>query len=127
MPTSFYIAVTLIVVIIGAIIGWVMYARRDVPMEAPTGNALTRAARQDLYGDAVNDVLVVQPTYRAAEMVTTFDSKAVDGFVNWTGTFVGDLARRLRRSQSGFVRSYALSMVGGALIVALALVLVALS
>ncbi len=127
LPTSFYIAVTLIVVIIGAIIGWVMYARRDVPIEAPTGNALTRAARQDLYGDAANDVLVVQPTYRAAEMVTTFDNKAVDGFVNWTGTFVGDLARRLRRSQSGFARSYALSMVGGALIVALALVLVVLS
>ena len=127
LPTSFYIAVTLIVVIIGAIIGWVMYARRDVPIEAPTGNALTRAARQDLYGDAVNDVLVVQPTYRAAEMITTFDNKAVDGFVNWTGTFVGDLARRLRRSQSGFARSYALSMVGGALIVAIALVLVVLS
>ena len=68
-------------VIIGAIIGWVMYARRDVPIEAPTGNALTRAARQDLYGDAVNDVLVVQPTYRAAEMITTFDNKAVDGGV----------------------------------------------
>ena len=127
LPTSFYIAVTLIVVIIGAIIGWVMYARRDVPIEAPTGNVLTRAARQDLYGDAVNDVLVVQPTYRAAEMITTFDNKAVDGFVNWTGTFVGDLARRLRRSQSGFARSYALSMVGGALIVAIALVLVVLS
>ena len=127
LPASFYIAVTLIVVIIGAIIGWVMYARRDVPIKAPTGNALTRAARQDLYGDAVNDVLVVQPTYRAAEMITTFDNKAVDGFVNWTGTFVGDLARRLRRSQSGFARSYALSMVGGALIVAIALVLVVLS
>lgn len=127
LPTSFYIAVTLIVVIIGAIIGWVMYARRDVPIEAPTGNALTRAARQDLYGDAVNDVLVVQPTYRAAEIITTFDNKAVDGFVNWTGTFIGDLARRLRRSQSGFARSYALSMVGGALIVAIALVLVVLS
>ena len=41
--------------------------------------------------------------------------------------FVGDLARRLRRSQSGFARSYALSMVGGALIVAIALVLVVLS
>ncbi|MEC8445125.1 MAG: NADH-quinone oxidoreductase subunit L, partial [Actinomycetota bacterium] len=127
LPTSFYIAVTLIVVIIGAIIGWVMYARRDVPIEAPTGNALTRAARQDLYGDAVNDVLVVQPTYRAAEIITTFDNKAVDGFVNWTGTFIGDLARRVRRSQSGFARSYALSMVGGALIVAIALVLVVLS
>jgi NADH-quinone oxidoreductase subunit L len=126
LPTFFYIAVTLVVVIIGAIIGWVMYARKDVPVEAPHGNALTRAARQDLYGDAVNHVLVVEPTYRTAQALTTFDTKAVDGFVNWTATFVGDLARRLRRSQSGFARSYALSMVGGALIVALALILVRL-
>ena len=88
---------------------------------------LSRAVGDGKQNNAVNDVLVVQPTYRAAEMITTFDNKAVDGFVNWTGTFVGDLARRLRRSQSGFARSYALSMVGGALIVAIALVLVVLS
>ena len=127
LPTSFYIAVTLIVVVIGAIIGWVMYARKDVPIEAPRGNALTRAARQDLYGDAVNDVLVVQPTYRTAEALTTFDTKAVDGFVGGVTSFVGDLAVRLRRGQTGFVRSYALSMVGGALIIVLALILVRLS
>ena len=127
LPTSFYIAVTLVVVVIGAIIGWVMYARREVPIEAPRGNALTRAARQDLYGDAVNDVLVVQPTYRTAEALTTFDTKAVDGFVGGVTSFVGDLAVRLRRGQTGFVRSYALSMVGGALIIVLALILVRLS
>lgn len=127
LPTSFYIAVTLVVVIIGAIIGWVMYARKEVPVEAPRGSALTRAARQDLYGDAVNDVLVVQPTYRTAEALTTFDTKAVDGFVTGVTSFVGDLAVRLRRGQTGFVRSYALSMVGGALIIVLALILVRLS
>lgn len=127
LPTSFYIAVTLVVVIIGAIIGWVMYARKDVPIEAPRGNALTRAARQDLYGDAINDALVVQPTYATATALATFDAKAVDGAVNGTGSFVGDLARRLRRSQSGFARSYALSMVGGAILVVLALILVRLS
>ena len=127
LPTSFYIAVTLVVVIIGAIIGWVMYARKDVPIEAPRGNALTRAARHDLYGDAVNDVLVVQPTYRTAEALTTFDTKAVDGFVGGVTSFVGDMAVRLRRGQTGFVRSYALSMVGGALIIVLALILVRLS
>ena len=127
LPTSFYIAVTLVVVIIGAIIGWVMYARKEVPIEAPRGNALTRAARHDLYGDAVNNVLVVQPTYRTAEALTTFDTKAVDGFVGGVTSFVGDLAVRLRRGQTGFVRSYALSMVGGALIIVLARILVRLS
>jgi NADH-quinone oxidoreductase subunit L len=127
LPLAFYIAVTLIVVIIGAVIGWVTYARKEVPIEAPRGNALTRAARQDLYGDAVNDVLVVQPTYRTAEALTTFDTKAVDGFVGGVTSFVGDLAVRLRRGQTGFVRSYALSMVGGALIIVLALILVRLS
>ena len=127
LPLSFYIGVTLAVVIIGAIIGWVMYARKEVPAEAPRGNVLTRAARADLYGDAVNDVLVVQPTYRTAEALTTFDNKSVDGFVNWTARFTGDMAVKFRRSQTGFARSYALSMVGGAIIVVLALILVRLS
>jgi len=127
LPTWVYIVVTLVVVIIGAIIGWVMYARKEVPIEAPHGSVLTRAARQDLYGDAVNDVLVVQPTYRTADALTTFDNKAVDGFVNWTATFVGDLSKRLRRSQTGFARSYALSMVGGAIVLLVALILVRLS
>jgi NADH-quinone oxidoreductase subunit L len=127
LPTWVYIVVTLVVVIIGAIIGWVMYARKEVPIEAPRGSVLTRAARQDLYGDAVNDVLVVQPTYRTADALTTFDNKAVDGFVNWTATFVGDLSKRLRRSQTGFARSYALSMVGGAIVLLVALILVRLS
>jgi len=127
LPTAFYIAFTLVVVVIGAVIGWVMYARKEVPIEAPRGNVLTRAARQDLYGDAVNNVLVVQPTYRTAEALTTFDTKAVDGFVGGVTSFVGDLAVRLRRSQTGFVRSYALSMVGGVFIIVLALILVRLS
>jgi len=104
-----------------------MYARKEVPIEAPRGNALTRAARQDLYGDAINDVLVVEPTYKSAHALTTFDNKGVDGFVNWTATFTGDLAKRLRRTQSGFARSYALSMVGGAIVLLVALILVRLS
>ncbi len=43
LPTSFYIAVTLIVVIIGAVIGWVMYARRDVPSRHSHGSTSSRA------------------------------------------------------------------------------------
>ena len=127
LPAIAYIIVTLTVVVMGAAIAWVMYARKQVPVEAPRGSVLTRAARQDLYGDAVNDVLVVRPTYRTAEALTVFDTKAVDGFVGGVASFFGDLALRLRRGQTGFVRSYALSMLGGVLIIVLALILVRLS
>ncbi len=126
LPELAIIIITLSVVIIGAIIGWVMYARRAVPIEAPRGSWLTRAARQDLYGDAVNDALVVRPSYHLARVLNWFDSRAVDGFVNGTAAFVGGASGRMRKYQSGFARSYALSMVGGAVIVVLALVLVRL-
>ncbi|MEY4137410.1 MAG: hypothetical protein RL205_1538 [Actinomycetota bacterium] len=126
LPEAVIIAITLTTVIVGAIIGWVMYARRAVPVEAPRGSWLTRAARQDLYGDAVNDALVVRPSYHLARILNWFDARAVDGFVNGTAAFVGGASGRMRKYQSGFARSYALSMVGGAVIVVLALVLVRL-
>ena len=48
--------------------------------------ALTRAARQDLYGDAVNHALVVRPAYRITRREhwsPPLTARAVDGFVNW--------------------------------------------
>lgn len=124
LPTSAYIVITLVVVLIGALIGWISYARREVPMVAPRGNWFTRASRKDLYGDAVNHALVVAPTNYAARTLVWFDSRAIDGFVNGSAAAVGGLSGRLRRTQSGFIRSYALSMVGGAVLVIVALVLV---
>ena len=124
LPTSAYIGITLTFVIAGAIIGWISYARREVPVDAPSGNWLTRAARRDLYGDAVNHALVVAPTNYAARALVWCDARAIDGFVNGSAAVVGGLSGRLRRTQSGFIRSYALSMVGGAVLVLLALLLV---
>ncbi len=124
VPAWVFELTTLVLVIIGAVIGWMTYARREVPVEAPRGSWLTRAARKDLYGDAVNDVLVVQPTFYASRWLVWFDNKGVDGFVNGSAAFIGGLSGRMRRYQTGFVRSYALSMVGGAVLVVLALVLV---
>ena len=59
-----------------------------------------------------------------ARVLTVFDNKGVDGVVNGSAAFVGGLSSRMRRYQTGFARSYALSMVGGAVLVVLALVLV---
>ena len=124
LSTGVTIAISLTAVVIGIAVAYVMYLRRQVPIEAPRGSWLTRAAREELYGNQVNDVLVVQPTHYASRWLVWFDSRAVDGFVNGSAAFVGGLSGRLRRYQTGFARSYALSMVGGAVLVVLALVLV---
>jgi NADH-quinone oxidoreductase subunit L len=124
LPTWATISLSLLAVGIGVLVAYLMYQRRQIPVEAPRGSWLTRAAREELYGNQVNDVLVVRPTYYASRWLVWFDNKGVDGFVNGSAAFVGGLSGRMRRYQTGFVRSYALSMVGGAILVVLALVLV---
>jgi NADH-quinone oxidoreductase subunit L len=52
-----------------------------------------------------------------------FDNRGVDGLVNTLAAAVGGTSGRVRRWQTGFVRSYALSMFfGAAVLVALLLV-----
>ncbi len=66
LPEWALIVITLVLVLIGGVIGWLMYARREVPVEAPRGSWLTRAARRTSTATQVNDALVVQPTYYAS-------------------------------------------------------------
>jgi len=127
IPEGLLMAITLVLVLAGAAYGWIQYARREVPTVAPRGTWLTRAARQDLYGDVINDTLVVQPSFWVSRFLVWFDGSWIDGLVNGSAAFFGGLSGRLRHYQTGFIRSYALSMVGGAVLVVLALVLVRLS
>lgn len=115
--------ITIAVVALGVLVGWWVF-RKDVPTYQPSGNALEVAARNDLYGDALNDVLVVKPVMGTANAIaSTIDSKGVDGFVNGTAATFGGLSTQLRRLQTGYVRSYALTMVAGAALVGIVLVL----
>jgi NADH-quinone oxidoreductase subunit L len=117
---------TLAVVLVGAALGWVLYARRSVPVVAPAGNLLTRAARADLYGDAFNEAVFMRPGQYLTRWLVWFDNRVVDGVVNGVAATIGGLSGRSRRLQTGFARSYALSMLGGAALVVFALVLVRL-
>ena len=119
-------ATTLLLVVIGAVLAWIPYAVRAVPEVAPAGNALTRAARADLYGDAVNEAVFMRPGQYLTRWLVWFDNRVVDGVVNGTAATIGGLSGRARRLQTGFARSYALSMLGGAALVAATLVLVRL-
>lgn len=51
---------TMVVLVIGVAIAWVMYGRKPVPVIAPRGSLLTRAARRDLYQDDFNHVVLVR-------------------------------------------------------------------
>jgi NADH-quinone oxidoreductase subunit L len=116
----------IVLVLVGAVLAWIPYATRAVPEVAPAGNVLTRAARADLYGDAVNEAVLMRPGQYLTRWLVWFDNKVVDGVVNGTAATIGGLSGRARRLQTGFARSYALSMLGGAALVAAALVLVRL-
>ena len=122
------LAITLMVVAVvavGVIAAWYFVGRRDVPREAPRDvSFVTRAARADLYGDAINDTLVVSPGGVLVRNLTSFDKHAVDGVVEGGSLGINGIGMILRRTQNGYVRSYALSLLGGVLLVVLALLAV---
>jgi NADH-quinone oxidoreductase subunit L len=114
--------VSLVLVLAGIGLAWVMYGRIPVPATAPRGNPLVVAGRKDLYGDAINESLVMRPGQWLTRLSVYFDNRGVDGLVNTLAAAVGGSSGRLRRLQTGFVRSYALSMLfGGVVLVALLL------
>ena len=97
-----------------------------MPVLAPSQvTPVTRAARANLYTDAANEAIFMRPGQWLTRMLVFVDNNGIDGAVRtaWRpGSVV--LSGRMRRTQTGFVRSYALSMLGGAVLIAGALLLV---
>ncbi|WP_280330248.1 NADH-quinone oxidoreductase subunit L [Nocardia wallacei] len=121
-------AITLLALAVVAAGVWVAYRRyaRTVPETAPDASVLTRAARRDLYGDAVNEAAFMRPGQHLTRSLVFVDNRGIDGLVNTTAAIIGGLSARIRRVQTGFVRSYALSMFTGAALVVAALLAVRL-
>ncbi|MFI2362106.1 NADH-quinone oxidoreductase subunit L [Promicromonospora sp. NPDC019610] len=118
LPVWLIITATLVVVVLGALLAFRMYAVQLVPEEAPRGSALTRAARKDLYQDAANETLVVRPAYGLARVVQVGDRDVVDrgwGVLPQAVSWFGGV---FRKAQTGYVRSYAAGMAGGVLVIA---------
>lgn len=109
---------TMVCLVIGVALAWVQYGRREVPAVAPRGSLLTRAARRDLLQDDFNHVVLVRGGEHLTRSLVYVDHTLVDGVVNGTAASVGGLSGRLRKLQNGYVRSYAVSMFGGAAVIA---------
>ena len=75
---------------------------------------MTRAARKALYADTVNESLFMRPGQWLTRALVFFDNRGVDGAVNGLAATLGGSSSRLGRTQTGFVRTYALGMLGGA-------------
>jgi len=113
-PVSVPGIVTIVLVLAGAAYAWTKYAKSPVPEVAPRGSFLTTFARRDLYGDALNESLFMRPGQWLTRLAVFFDNRGVDGIVNGLAAAIGGTSGRLRRIQTGFVRSYALSIFLGA-------------
>jgi NADH-quinone oxidoreductase subunit L len=115
---------TILVVVAGLALAWRMYLARPVPEVAPHGSIATIAARRDLFQDDVNEAVFMRPGQYLTRSLVFFDARGVDGAVRGTAAFIGGLAGRWRRWQTGFVRSYAMSMLAGVIVLALGVLIV---
>ncbi|MEU9295366.1 NADH-quinone oxidoreductase subunit L [Streptomyces sp. NPDC048266] len=104
---------TVAVMVIGVGVAYLQYGRRPVPVVAPRGSLLTRAARRDLLQDDFNHAVFVRGGTHLTRSLVYVDHSLVDGVVNGTAASVGGLSGRLRKLQNGYARSYAVSMFGG--------------
>jgi NADH-quinone oxidoreductase subunit L len=107
--------ITVVVALLGA--AGAVAAFRTVPAVQPVGSPVTVAVRRKLYADAFNEKVFMRPGQWLSRALVFLDNRGVDGAVNGLGATVGGSSSRLRKLQTGFVRSYALSMLGGSIAV----------
>jgi len=116
---------TLLVIAGGVFGAYAQYGRRAVPITQPVAvTPVTTAARRNLYADAFNESVLMRPGQYLTRSLVYADNRGIDGGVNGLAALIGGSSGRLRRLQTGFVRSYALSMFAGTAAVVVALLLV---
>lgn len=124
-PAWVFTVITLATVAIGVWIAYRMYGRHPIPIIAPpVVTGWTTAARQDLYGDSFNERVLMQPGQQLTRDLVDFDNNAVEGVTRTLAELVAGAAEWLRGWQTGFARSYALSMLAGAAVIVAAILAV---
>ena len=130
-PVLAPIVVTIIVTLVsaaGVALAYLLVHKRAVPTTAPVAvSPVTTAARRNLYFDAFNENVLMRPGQYLTRALVFLDNRGIDGAVNGLAAGIGGSSGRLRRLQTGFVRSYALSIFGGAAVLVGAMLLVRVS
>ena len=112
-------------VAVGVAVAYRQYANIEVSRNAPRDvSALTVAARRDLYGDTINERLFMQGGRQVTRALSTLDETAVEGLSASVAASVRAASNGMRALQTGFARSYALSMLAGTILVVGAILVV---
>ncbi len=85
IPALLISVIVVLIVAVGVAAAWYLVQRQEVPREAPRDVSFaTKAARAELYGNEINDTLVVRPGGQLVSGLTLFDRDGVDGVVEGT-------------------------------------------
>ncbi len=104
--------VSVLAALAGIALAWRRYAPRDeVPEEASLSWRVLRGGYylDDVYGNT----LVLPGKLASAWLAFVADQRVVDGAVNGVGVLVRRIGAALKPVQSGFVRNYAVILLGG--------------
>jgi NADH-quinone oxidoreductase subunit L len=81
-----------------------------------------RALANALYVNQAYELVTVRLGGALASLADLFDRRVIDGAVDWLATAVAVTASRGRRLQTGLVRTYAVGVLGGAVLIVAVLV-----
>ena len=107
----------LVAVIIGVAIAISKYQLSDVDSVAPQNVSLfTEFARKDLMQDSLNEALFMRPGQALTALLVKGDDKVIDGAVRGVAATALGTGSTLRKTQTGFARSYAALILIGAIV-----------
>ena len=73
--------------------------------------------KRKYYVDELYGAVIVAPALALANAAAAFDTHVIDGAVMGVGKLIGGGSQVLRRMQSGLVRRYVMTMLGGIVLV----------
>jgi NADH-quinone oxidoreductase subunit L len=107
---------SLVLVLIGVGIAIMMYLRTAVPLMAPENvSVFTKIARRDLLQDDFNEAVFMRPGQKLTQALVIADNAVIDGAVRGVAGLTKGTGSVLRLTQTGFVRSYAMWILLGAI------------
>ena len=120
LPPIVVSGLALTMVAIGVAIAVIKYQLSEVEAVAPENvTEFTHFARRDLLQDEINEALFMRPGQAITSALVKIDQSVIDGAVRGIGQIAIGSGSSLRKSQTGFVRSYAaLILVGAAVLIA---------
>ena len=115
IPGGVLLPAALVVALVGALAAWWTYRSADMATIG-VGAGPRRAARNRFYVDEVYERGIVLPGRLLADGFSRFDRRGIDGLVNGSARLTAGVAGIVRRAQTGYVRSYALGVLAGAVL-----------